>query len=46
LTNVNKKRSFYFHSWSLENIKKIFPNYIFKKLVPFRDANILIIKKP
>lgn len=46
VTNRSKKDLFYVRSWSLEDIKKRFPSYIFRNLVPFRDANMLVIKKP
>ena len=45
VANISKKRGFYLHSLSLEDIKKRFSNYIFRDLVSFRDANILVIKK-
>jgi hypothetical protein len=41
-----KKHLFYFRTWSLEDIKKRLPGFVFGELVPFRHSHILSIKKP
>ena len=46
VNNISKKHLFYLRSWSIKDIKQRFPGYIFKNLASFRDANMLVIKKP
>lgn len=40
----NKRFLFYERSWSLEDIKKEFPNYVFGELIPFRCEHIICIR--
>jgi 2-polyprenyl-3-methyl-5-hydroxy-6-metoxy-1,4-benzoquinol methylase len=46
IMDVSKKHLFYLRFWSLEDIKRRFPGYIFRELVPFRGGHVLIIRKP
>lgn len=46
LMTTKKKHLFYLHSWTLEDIRKHFPNdkYLFREVVPFRQNTLLVIK--
>ena len=43
--DMNKRKSFYEVSRSLDCYKKEFPGYIFKSPIPFRDKFLLTVKK-
>ena len=43
--DTSKKHLFYLSSHSLEDIKKMFSGYIFEAAVPFRDGDMLVIKR-
>ena len=40
-----RKRLFYVHSWSPEDILQHFPGYRFSGPIPFRDNNLLIVRR-
>lgn len=44
--NRSKRHLFYVRWWSLHDIKRQFPGYVFGELVPFGNGNVLTITKP